>query len=215
MAVDILGKTFGRLTVIRDDGRDARGQVRVLCQCSCGNTTSPRIESLVSGNTKSCGCLRKELSHVNTASHGCARTGRHTREYRIWAGMIGRCEVKSNAAYPQYGGIGITVSEKLRSFEGFLDVMGKCPDGHTIDRIKSSGNYEEGNVRWATPKQQARNTRKNRMVTIDGVSRCVAEWAELVGISRWAIYARLNLGWSEEAAVMIPVRSHVAKPRSE
>jgi hypothetical protein len=95
--------------------------------------------------------------------------------------MIQRCHSQKNKSYQRYGGKGIQVCKEWRdSFVAFSEFLGPRPDGLSIDRIDSSGNYEPGNVRWATYKQQARNTGRNHMHTIDGVTRCLAEWCEVL-----------------------------------
>lgn len=108
--------------------------------------------------------------------------------------------------YPDYGGRGIKVCERWHSFENFLTDMGERPPGMSIDRHPNNdGNYEPGNCRWATRTQQARNKRNSRLLTVNGVTRCVAEWAEIMGVRDSVIRDRLRGGWSEEDAVLKPL----------
>lgn len=110
-------------------------------------------------------------------NHGYSRT----QIYYVWQAMIRRCHNEKNPSFPRYGGKGIKVCEEWRSsFMNFLKDVGNRPDGLTLDRINSAGDYEPNNVRWATYKQQARNTSRNHLHTIDGVTRCLAEWCEVL-----------------------------------
>lgn len=118
-------------------------------------------------------------------THGYARRGvKRPREYNCWMHMIGRCTNKNHMRFPEYGAMGITVCERWRKFQNFIDDMGFAPSKiHTLDRYPNQkGNYEPGNVRWATPTQQARNTSKNRMITHEGETLCATEWAERFGV---------------------------------
>lgn len=136
-------------------------------------------------------------------SHGWVGTS----IYRIWADIIQRCTNTTRPAYSNYGGRGITVCERWKkSFEDFLADVGERPSlGHSLDRIDNDGNYEAGNVRWATRTQQMRNARNNIMLTHDRQTRCVAEWAELLGVNRWTLYDRLDNGWTVEEVLTVPI----------
>lgn len=125
-----------------------------------------------------------------------------TRTYRIWQLMKNRCHNPDAERFPYYGARGITVCDRWRgSFAAFLADMGEAPDGTSIDRIDNGGNYEPGNCRWATKTEQNRNTRQNRLLTIFGVTKCVAEWAEESGTRADRIFSRLWNGWPEGEAV--------------
>lgn len=118
--------------------------------------------------------------------------------------MKERCYVTTDKRYGDYGGRGIRVCERwLNSFEKFFADMGERPSQrHTIDRKNNNGNYEPGNCRWATRAEQNRNQRRNVIVEHDGKRLCVAEWAELAGISADVLRNRLNRGWSIEEAMV-------------
>jgi hypothetical protein len=147
--IDIAGQRFGRLTVVSFHGIHQRNSAW-LCACDCGKPTIATGHKLKSGGTRSCGCLRTEIR----TSHGLAGTD----TYRIWGGMLYRCR---NEHDPNYGGRGIRVCERWKSFENFLADMGERPSQrHSIDRYPDvNGGYEPGNCRWATDAEQAHNTR--------------------------------------------------------
>ena len=137
--------------------------------------------------------------------HGHRPRGYASPTYQSWQAMKSRCCGPGDQAYSKYGGRGIKVCEKWMRFEGFLEDMGERPDGTSLDRIDNDGNYEPGNCRWATRKQQQRNTRANVMVTFGGESRCVAEWAELFGLNRDTLFCRIfRSGWPVERAMTTP-----------
>lgn len=131
------------------------------------------------------------------ASHGM----RDTRTWAIWMGMRSRCIV-----HPRYAGRGIKVCERWQSFENFLTDMGEAPAGMSLDRKQNAGDYEPDNCRWATPKQQARNTRRCVMLEFNGEAACISEWAEKTGISVATLWARIKAGWDTERALTTSVR---------
>lgn len=132
--------------------------------------------------------------HPNTR-HGFSRTD----EYKIWERMISRCHNRDDSNFAGYGGIGISVCQRWReSFVDFLTDMGSRPSkGHSLDRYPNqAGNYEPGNVRWATATEQSRNQRSNHLLTHDGQTMTIAAWSEKLGLNRWTIHNRLKYGWS-------------------
>lgn len=160
--VDLTGRRFGRLTVIRRVKHPQKWIVQWLCQCSCGKRTKVFGNNLRRGHTQSCGCLQQETmaKHVrrhNKPRHGHCRNGTSTLTYRVWSSMLERCRNSSHHAYDRYGGRGITVCRRWYVFENFLGDMGKKPKGRSIDRIDNDGNYTPNNCRWATLSQQNTN----------------------------------------------------------
>lgn len=130
-----------------------------------------------------------------------------TPTYRVWAAAKGRCISKTHKQYPDYGGRGITMCESWKNdFDAFHMWMGDKPPGKSLDRIDNNGNYEPGNCRWATGKEQCRNQRRNRLLTINGVTKCLADWAEETGINPTSLSGRLRKGWEVGEAVYGPRR---------
>lgn len=154
---NIIGDRFGRMVVVRlhDPGASGR-HASWECRCDCGKTSVAQGSKLANGNTKSCGCLRRELGIAANTTHGRARTP----TYRIWVLMRYRCFNPKAKPYKYYGGRGITVCDRWLSFQNFFDDMGERPSGMSIDREDNDGNYEPGNCRWATPKEQRANQRR-------------------------------------------------------
>ena len=137
----------------------------------------------------------------NRYVHGHTAGGKHTRTFRIWTNMLTRCQNPRASNYAYYGGRGIAVCERWLEFSAFLADMGECPDGQSIDRIDSNGNYEPANCRWATKQEQANNTRRSRILSIDGHSMTMAQASRAYGVSVGVIWARLKLGWSDAQSV--------------
>lgn len=163
------GDRFGRLTAINENGIKYGTHAVWECKCECGNTTRVPADRLKSGNTSSCGCLRTDRLVMRNLTHGSS----YRSEYRIWCGIIQRCENNHIPNYQSYGARGIRVCQRWRQgetdksgFECFIEDIGPRPSQlHSIDRINNDGNYEPGNCRWATPKEQAQNrwnSKKNR-----------------------------------------------------
>lgn len=152
-AKDLTGQRFGLWTVLERDKTQA--YVYWICHCDCGTVKSVRSMSLLNGGSQSCGCLRNGSS--NTRSHGM--TG--TPEFVAWQNMKARCYSLSCIQFKDYGGRGISVCDEwLHDFQAFYDHVGPRPSSqHSLDRIDNNGDYEPGNVRWATRAQQNSNRR--------------------------------------------------------
>lgn len=145
-------------------------------------------------------------------SHGHTRGGKQTSEYMIWSAMICRCVNVNHKNFADYGGRGITVCARWRnSFEAFFEDMGGRPAGTSIDRIDNAKGYYKENCRWATKIQQVRNKRTNRLLTLNGVTHCSAEWSELLGFRENTIALRIRLGWSDERILTTPIRKLVRR----
>lgn len=184
---DLAGKRFG-LLVVKAWDPSAKRDGAWLCRCDCGRTHYVTSSHLRAKRVKSCGCLRP-------ARHG----GKGTRAYDIWRAMIDRCTCSTNKSWRAYGGRGIRVCDRWRnSFPAFLEDMGHPPHGLSIDRIDNDGDYAPGNCRWASPKEQARNTRRSILITYLGRTQSLAAWAEEFGANYWLLHSRHRLGWSPE-----------------
>ena len=158
--MDLIGKKFVRLTPIKKLVIKHRSYY--VCICECGNEVTVQSKNLKSGNTKSCGCLRKDqgfVTGIQTLKHGHAKQNKITQIYRAYYGMRTRCYNKNYHNYERYGGRGIKVCDRwLESFENFLADVGEPPTvEHTIDRINNEGDYEPNNVRWTTMSEQLKN----------------------------------------------------------
>lgn len=211
--IDLTGMKFTRLTVIKQAPR-TRHMTEWECVCECDPKTVVIVQgvNLKSGATRSCGCFKKDNAAANATKHGMIKSP----EYRVWCHMIGRCHNPTDAGFKWYGERGIVVCEKWRESFGnfFADIGAKPSVKHQIDRFpNNNGNYEPGNVRWATKSQNQRNKRNNRILTVNGESMSLIEWAERTGINAGTIKSRLKKGLSVELALTLPVRRfHVLKP---
>lgn len=199
--IEMAGRRFGKLVVLSENGR-ARKEVAWLCQCDCGKQSTVAGFNLRSGNTRSCGCHKMELPNLFQRRHGVSDTKIH----RAWMGIRRRCENPKNAAWENYGGRGIRVCERWAVFENFMYDMGQPPSPtHEIDRIDVNGNYEPGNCRWITPKEQNRNKRNSILVEYNGRVQCLSAWGEEVGLCVGTLRQRLcALNWPVEKALFTP-----------
>ena len=208
-----------RLSFIKRTSCDTRHRWKALFQCDCGKVTETKIDKVKGCRTTSCGCYKKEIDKQRRWSRRVGPFkrdpskiyGKHfmskSPEYKSWDKMIGRtCNLNSDS-YNYYGGRGITVCDRWRhSFENFYRDMGPKPSPeYSIERIDVNGNYEPGNCRWVTSKEQARNKRNTIVVTYKGITRPLCDLCDEYGIPSRLLTSRSNLGWSFEKALTTPI----------
>jgi len=200
--LDMSGQKFGRLTVLSLIGSKP---TRWLCQCSCGNTKIVRRGDLTTGKTLSCGCLKREILIKRTTVHGLRHENK--RLYNIWLCMRQRCHNSKIPEYKNYGGRGITVCKEWDNYAQFHDWAlsnGYLPN-LTIERINVNDGYYPDNCTWKTIQEQQMNRTTARMITIDGVTKHLTEWADEVGLYCSTITNRIDYkGWDEKRAVFTP-----------
>lgn len=192
---DYVGRVYGAWTV-RGFSHKQGSQVYWLAQCECGTLRPVAASNLRSGASGSCGCRGSAAIADARRVHG--QWG--TPTYGSWAAMNRRCR-----AEPRYLARGITVCSRWSVFANFLADMGERPDGKSLDRIDNEKGYSPENCRWATARQQNRNTTRNRRVTFEGRTLCVTEWAAELGMPPKTLALRFARGWSPERALTTPV----------
>lgn len=204
--INLIDKRFERLLVISNEGV-RKGHQYWLCQCDCGNKKIVEGGNLKSGNTKSCGCFHVEQAINKNKTHGM----RYSKEYTAWESMITRCHNTKNKSYADHGGKGISVCDEWReSFQYFINHIGKAPSpNHSVDRINNNGDYEPGNVRWATRIEQANNKSNNRYITYNGKTLTLAQWESELNLRSGLLSQRIRQGFTEEMALTKKVRNTV------
>ena len=201
----MVGKRFGMLVVTEraeDSPYKKNGKTYFLrkwkSKCDCGGEAVSFENGLKSGQSCSCGCKSRDRWSAlgkSKKKHGLSKS----KEENAYRKMISRCLNEKDSQYVNYGGRGITVCDRwINSLEHFVSDVGFAPSkNHSIDRINVNGNYEPENVRWATWVEQERNRTNNKIIEIDGVSKCLAEWCEEYGIEYKKAWARISkCGWS-------------------
>lgn len=188
---DLMGKKFGRLTVIGMAPKTGR-KTFWICQCDCGNIKTVRSDSLKAGLIRSCGCLKREQDRVNLeANHSHKMSG--TRIYQEWQGMKGRCYNEHDPRFDRWGGRGIKVCDEWKdSFENFYSwaLANGYNETLTIDRIDNDGDYAPSNCRWASQKEQSRNRSSNINIKIGNSTRTLTEWCEIFDVDYNTVNAR-------------------------
>jgi hypothetical protein len=204
--IDLTGKRFGRWEVLGLAEprclRNGKTTYYWKARCDCGRIRVVQGTNLKTGHSKSCGCLSGGGSPNELKA-------KYPQEYEVWAGMKERCSNRNRRGSRNYIGRGITVCEKWRhSFKAFIADMGPRPSPrHSIDRIDNDRGYEPGNCRWATMTQQHRNRRSNHLLTFQGRTMTVTEWASVVGIKASTLFTRISKEkWSTERALTTPVQ---------
>lgn len=197
---DITGQRFGYLVVLRKSGKDIHRNIIWLCKCDCGVEKPISGLTLRQGRTKSCGCKAVEMIAKAKTKHGQSqsrRGGTQSRAYSCWNNLKSRAASNKTLEARKYAKRDLTVCEKWKTFEGFLEDMGECPSpGHSIDRINNDLGYSKENCRWASHTEQQRNKSSNRLLEFNGRTMCVAEFAELVGAKYHAVAAKVRAGIS-------------------
>lgn len=192
------GDKFGRLTLVSFHSK-AKTTLLWVCVCECGKQIIARQSNLVSQNTSSCGCRKKELAGSYNKTHGEGVKGSITKEYRAWNDIKTRCYNPKTKCYPNYGGRGIIVCERwIESYENFLADMGRAPSStHSIERRDVNGNYEPDNCFWATAMEQANNKRNTCYVEMNGKTKSFSDWCRELGLNYNTAMQRVyRLGWT-------------------
>lgn len=211
--IDLTNMRFGRLTALYID-RSKTKRVYWKCKCDCGKTLSAPSCRLVSGETKSCGCLRNEMASKRLKKHGLTKQTLHN----AWLNMKTRCDNPIYNEYEKYGGRGITYCKEWKSFDNFMNWAlnngfndTKDSNGRnllSLDRIDNNGNYCPENCKWSTRVEQARNKSVNKNYEYEGKIYCLTALAEISVVSKDSIRRRLKKGWSVKDAVDTPSKTY-------
>lgn len=210
MRNEFVGKTYTRLRVV-DVLRTGVRSLRLLCVCTCGAQCEAAAHQLRSGDKKSCGCLKRSVLADSTRTHGRSNsrlTGYADRTYGVWQAMHDRCTNANRKDWHCYGGKGIKVCRRWYEFENFLVDMGNAPAGLTLDRIDGDRGYSPSNCRWASRKEQTRNSSRMLWIEYEGETHCVGDWVKKLGVRTNTYYGRLRLGWSRKEALGLQERKH-------
>ena len=197
--INMAGKSYGLWTVIC-----YAGNKKWHAKCACGVVKIVNGSLLRRGTSTKCkSCANRK--HANPMStHGLSQMP----IYGVWHQMMQRCHNPNHAAFDRYGGRGIVVAKRWHNVRNFYADMGERPKNRTLDRIDNNGPYSPENCRWATNRQQSLNTRQNRYLTHNGVSKTIVEWCEETGIGRGTLTSRIDrYGWSVEKALSTPARA--------
>lgn len=176
------GQQFWGCTLIRPN----RPKWVVLCRC--GVKFECAIDKLVSGHTRSCGCLRTAALVSRSTVHGQARRSGKSKAYSAWRNMKTRCENPNFRQFHRYGGRGISVAPEWATFDAFYTDMGDPPIGYSLERMDNDAGYSKSNCVWAPRSAQMRNTRRTRSLTHAGETKCLADWAALLGVSHATLF---------------------------
>jgi hypothetical protein len=208
-ALQLMGREFGKLTVVGEAGRSPHGKIKWLCRCACGKETEVVGSNLLSGNTTR--CRECGNSGDKRATHGHTRGGKPSRAYIAWQNMRARCDpaTTSKQHRKDYVGRGIVYDSAWETFEAFLADMGEpAEDGLSLDRRDNDGPYCKANCRWSDRETQRHNSRGVRWVTIKGERMILVDAVKRYGVVDYGtIVSRLHRGWSDEDAVLTP-KSH-------
>ena len=182
--MNILGKTFNRLTIVNKVYKS--GRYLWECKCTCGNVCYNRTHDIINNKVKSCGCYIQEKS----TTHGMSK---HPL-YDIWIHMVERCANKKSKDYKLYGKRGITVSKNWMDINKFIKDMHPKPKGkYSIDRRNNNGPYSKDNCYWATDSEQANNKRTSRLIVFNNKRQTLKQWSQELGIKYLTLKNRLDI----------------------
>lgn len=215
--IDLTGKRFGMLTVLRQGesrpvGKHNRLKLYWVCRCDCGTIKEIVGDNLRSGATNSCGCQVTKATIERSTKHGYSRRGENrSRIYKIWSKMKARCEHENDPAYKDYGGRGIKLCDGWHDFLTFKDWSYNhgYTDDLTIDRIDVNGNYEPDNCRWVGWDIQHNNTRNTIKVTLGDITHSLSEWCRELNLRYSTVQSRIHRGIDVYEAMFTPVTSKV------
>lgn len=201
-AKDITGQRFGRLVTLGPVRRTKNSQILWLCQCDCGSGPIVVSANLLSGNSTSCGCLRRGQIPIPLPTY---KLTQHPL-YKTWVRMVNRCNNQNEKGYRNYGGRGITVCDDWRhdfdAFKNHVTSLSHCgEEGYSIDRIDNALGYFPGNVKWSTRTEQNRNKRDNHLLTHNDKTQSIGAWAKESNIPYGILWGRLHRGWPIEKAI--------------
>lgn len=197
---NLTGKRFGQLIAVSHEGRTEGGRAIWRFACDCGGQKIAEAANVKSGRTRSCGCAAQEQRKAAAQSQRHALSASEVpRERKAWEGMLRRCYSPKHPSFARYGGRGIAVCERWReSFAAFFADLGPAPEGATLERIDNAKDYAPDNCKWASRKEQANNRRSNRLLTHDGVTLNITQWADRLGWAKGTLASRLKYGWPVE-----------------
>jgi len=190
----MIGRRFGRYVVVAEsEQRTKSGTIKYVCKCDCGNTRTISGSLLRNGESKSCGCYNRDLIKKDNPKY-------KRKLYFVYRSMLDRCNNPNCKSYNNYGGRGISVSQKWDTYEKFEEwcLNNGYEQGLWLDRIDNNGNYSPDNCRFITPKEQQNNKRTNVNVTIGGITMTIKQWSEKSGIGFATIERRIECGWKED-----------------
>jgi hypothetical protein len=189
---DYSGMVFSRLTAIHAHPKIEGKPVKWHFMCECGNVCDVTMKLVVSGHTKSCGCLAREKLIERNTTHGLAK--QYPKTYRTWKDMRARCNNPNNTEFHNYGGRGITICKQWDDFAVFFADMGARPEGLSIERINVNGNYEPTNCKWADIGEQANNKQSSIRITHNGETKTMTQWARQLGKAHGTLAYRIAHG---------------------
>lgn len=205
--IDLTGKRYGELVVVKRSENTSKGLATWECKCDCGKTTIVRGSSLRNSTVKSCGCRRFRIKP--TLQHGMS----HTKLYYVWNNIKRRCYEKTNPAYKNYGGRGIKMCDSWKnSFESFGEwaLNNGYSDSLTIERVDVNGNYCPENCTWIPRNKQQNNRTSCLFYTYNGETKNLMEWCNYFNMPYMTVYTRLfRWNWDFERAISEPI--HVEK----
>jgi hypothetical protein len=197
--IDLQGQVFGRLRVVGEAARIRPNVRRWACVCECGEKCSVNQYNLTSGKTKSCGCIRLELTKNRSTTHGLSKT----KTWCVWQSMISRCYHSGATSFERYGAVGITVCQRWKEdYLNFLHDMGETPEGLTLERVNGARVYSPETCVWASTKDQALSRRTTIWVEHNGQRLCLKDWAVKLNLPYLKLYKRYVVrGWDFQRSI--------------